>query len=104
MLCTTTVAAPGTQKPETPATSLASKSASQPNLGRRSAPLISAGGLQFKDLNKNSKLDPYEDWRLSAEARTKDLVKQMTLDEKVGAMMHGTAVSVGAPAGMGKDY
>ena len=41
----------------------------QPSLGYRSAKLISIGKLQFKDLNRNGKLDPYEDWRLSNEAR-----------------------------------
>ncbi|HPT32594.1 MAG TPA: hypothetical protein PLW67_12175, partial [Prolixibacteraceae bacterium] len=34
--------------------------------------------LAFKDLNRNGKLDPYEDWRLPAEERAKDLAAQMT--------------------------
>ena len=46
----------------------------QPVLGHRSAQLITADGLQFKDLNKNGKLDKYEDWRLPNEARANDLV------------------------------
>ncbi len=36
----------------------------QPTLGNRSAEILRIGGLQFKDLNKNKKLDAYEDWRL----------------------------------------
>jgi beta-glucosidase len=45
----------------------------QPLLGYRSAKLINVGKLQFKDLNRNGKLDPYEDWRLSNDARAKNL-------------------------------
>jgi len=40
---------------------------SQPALGARSAAIIEKSGLKFKDLNKNGKLDRYEDWRLSSE-------------------------------------
>jgi len=29
--------------------------------------LVIDGGFAFKDLNRNGALDPYEDWRLSAE-------------------------------------
>lgn len=59
-------------------------------LGQRSAPLLTDGGFQFKDLNRNGRLDVYEDWRQPADARAADLVAQMTLAEKAGAMMHGT--------------
>ncbi|MEA2325216.1 MAG: beta-glucosidase, partial [Thermoanaerobaculia bacterium] len=65
----------------------------------RSAPILERQGLRFKDLNKNGVLDPYEDWRLSPSARAEDLVRRMTLEEKAGMMMHGTARSVG-PAGL----
>ena len=71
----------------------------QPALGARSAPIIQVGGLKFKDLNRNGRLDPYEDWRLSPSARARDLVSRMTLEEKAGMMMHGTARSAG-PMGM----
>lgn len=47
-------------------------------------------GLQaqdkYRDLNKNGKMDPYENEALSAEERAKDLLSQMTLEEKVGTM------------------
>lgn len=62
----------------------------QPSLGHRSAKLLSINNLQFKDLNKNGKLDPYEDWRLPNDARIKDLVSQMTLEEKIGFMIIST--------------
>jgi beta-glucosidase len=64
--------------------------AEQAQLEARSAALIEADGLQFKDLNRNGALDPYEDWRLDDAARAADLASQMTLAEKASAMMHGT--------------
>lgn len=62
----------------------------QPVLGHRSVQLITADGLQFKDLNKNGKLDKYEDWRLPNEARANDLVERMSVEEKVGFMLIST--------------
>ncbi len=80
----------------------------QPALGTRSAPVLEVGGLRFRDLNRNGVLDPYEDWRLAPEARARDLVGRMTLEEKAGAMMHGTAVTVGGfgppPPGVAPGY
>jgi beta-glucosidase len=75
-------------------------------LGRRSAPLLTVDGLTFKDLDKNGKLDPYEDWRLPAEVRVADLVQRMNLEELAGLMVHGTLPSVGpmAPLGVGREY
>jgi beta-glucosidase len=75
-------------------------------LGRRSAPLLTVDGLTFKDLDKNGKLDPYEDWRLPAEVRVADLVQRMSLEELAGLMVHGTLPSVGpmAPLGVGREY
>ena len=43
-------------------------------------------GMKFRDLNKNGKLDIYEDNRQSIDARVDDLVSQMTLEEKAGSM------------------
>jgi len=45
----------------------------QPLLGTRSAAIIEKRGLKFKDLNKNGKLDKYENWRLTPEERSLDL-------------------------------
>jgi beta-glucosidase len=61
-------------------------------------------GLRFKDLDRNGKLDPYENWRLSPEARARDLLSRMTLDEKAGVMMHGSAPTVGSEIGVGDRY
>ena len=62
----------------------------QPVLVAMKSPTLRVGKLSFKDLNKNNKLDKYEDWRLPVEARIKDLVSQMTLEEKVGFMLIST--------------
>jgi beta-glucosidase len=62
----------------------------QPQLGFRSVEVIKVGDLQFKDLNRNKKLDKYEDWRLPIDARVQDLVSQMTIEEKVGFMLIST--------------
>ena len=43
-------------------------------------------GYEFRDLNKNGKLDVYEDARQPVEARVKDLLSQMTIEEKAGMM------------------
>ncbi len=78
----------------------------QPQLGTRTAPVIESSGRRFRDLNRNGTLDRYEDWRLSPATRARDLVSRMTLEEKSGAMMHGTARSVGpmGGAGVGATY
>ena len=73
----------------------------QPPIVSRSAPVLEQSGLRFRDLNRNGQLDPYEDWRLAPAARARDLVSKMTLEEKAGAMMHGTARSGGAMGGAG---
>jgi beta-glucosidase len=79
---------------------------SQPQLGTRGVPIIQRDGLRFKDLNRSGAVDSYEDWRLTPEARARDLVGRMTLEEKAGTMMHGTARGVGpmAMAGVGTTY
>lgn len=60
----------------------------QPELEARKVEILSEGNYQFKDLNKNGALDPYEDWRLSVDERIENLVGLMTLEEKVGLMFH----------------
>ena len=67
----------------------AQKSTQSP-LGFRSSKILKKSGLEFKDLNKNGKLDKYEDWRLPIETRIQDLITQMTLEEKVGFMLIST--------------
>jgi len=51
------------------------------------APLITVDGTVFRDLNKNGRLDGYEDTRLPIAERVEDLLGQMTVEEKCGLMM-----------------
>ena len=59
----------------------------QPVIGARVVNVLQINGLLFKDLNKNGKLDVYEDWRRSLDERVNDLVAQMTVEEKAGLMV-----------------
>ena len=58
------------------------------------APVLRQNGVTFRDLNKNGRLDPYEDPRRPLEERIEDLISQMTLEEKAGLMFH-TIMPVG---------
>lgn len=57
---------------------------------------ITESGFTFRDLNKNGKLDIYEDSREGVEERIENLLLQMTIEEKVGLMWH-------PPIGVGKN-
>ncbi|AQR69798.1 beta-glucosidase [Janthinobacterium sp. LM6] len=74
----------------------------QPVFGATTYSQLKVDGYTFKDMNRNGKIDPYEDWRLSAEARADDLLSRMSLDEKASLMMHGTAPTVADPTGIGQ--
>ncbi|MFT7112222.1 MAG: beta-glucosidase, partial [Porticoccaceae bacterium] len=50
--------------------------------------VLTSDGLAYRDLNKNQRLDIYENTQASASERVEDLLEQMTLEEKVGQMMH----------------
>ncbi len=71
----------------------------QPLLGARSAPILKLSGLSFKDLNRNGRLDPYEDWRLPTERRVADLLTRMTTQEKAGLMFHASISGATGPNG-----
>ena len=47
--------------------------------------------MDYRDLNKNGRLDVYEDPRRPVEERVADLLAQMTLAEKAGLMFHTVA-------------
>jgi beta-glucosidase len=60
----------------------------------------------YRDLNKNNKMDVYEDSSQSVDARVDDLLKQMTLEEKAGLLfINGARVnddgSIGDKPGKG---
>jgi len=63
----------------------------QPFLGYKTVQILNLEGSQFKDLNKNGKLDKYEDWRLSNDLRAKDLLTKMSVEDKVGFMLISTS-------------
>jgi beta-glucosidase len=48
--------------------------------------------MQFRDLNKNGVMDPYEDPCCPIERRVEDLLGRMTLEEKAGMMFHAVIV------------
>jgi len=50
------------------------------------APTLESKGITYRDLNKNSKLDTYENINANIEDRVDDLVSKMTLEEKAGMM------------------
>src|ERR1035437_4524686 len=63
------------------------------NIARKSKALefaevktLTVDGFTFRDLNKNGKLDVYEDSRKPINDRVSDLLSQMTLEEKAGTM------------------
>jgi beta-glucosidase len=62
-----------------------------------SVTLLVEGGFAFKDLNRNGTLDPYEDWRLSADERARDLASKMSLDQIAGLMLYSAHQAI--PAG-----
>lgn len=50
--------------------------------------------LQFKDLNGNGTLEPYEDWRNSATVRAADLLQRMSAGDKMNMMLHPSLADV----------
>ena len=56
--------------------------------GGEAVRVISRENNQYRDLNKNGKIDIYEDSDFSAKERAEDLLIKMTLQEKVGQMFH----------------
>ncbi|RPI27774.1 MAG: glycoside hydrolase family 3 protein [Acidobacteria bacterium] len=75
----------------------------QPVVQGKKAPTLTVEGLTFKDLNKNGKLDKYEDWRLTVDQRAADLVSQMTVEEKAGLMIHSSLMGFTGPGGVVLD-
>ena len=83
---------------------LSAQVSSQPAIQSASVPIIAIAGKRFRDLNRNGTLEPYEDWRLPSVARAVDLVARMTLEEKAGAAVHGTAPLAGGPMASSPAY
>jgi beta-glucosidase len=62
--------------------------------------LLTVNGFAFKDLNRNGKLDKYEDWRLSADERAKDLASKMSIEQIAGLMLYSAHQAI--PSGPGR--
>jgi beta-glucosidase len=60
---------------------------------------LTVDGRQFKDLDRNGQLEPYEDWRLPPALRAEDLLRRMSLEEKAGTLMHASAPGIGSVIG-----
>ena len=56
--------------------------------------IITVDGFAFKDLNKNGKLDKYEDWRLPIDERAKDLASKMSVEQIAGLMLYSAHQSI----------
>ena len=74
-----------------------------PTLGYTSAAILYDDGYAFKDLNRNGKLDPYEDWRLPADSRARDLAAQLSIEEIAGLMLYSSHQAIpGSAYGFGQ--
>ena len=63
--------------------------------------LITSDGYAFKDLNKNNRLDIYEDWRRTTDERAKDLASKMTVEQIAGLMLYSSHQSIPSISGVG---
>lgn len=50
--------------------------------------ILTKNGYAFKDLNRNGKLDIYEDWRKDIDERAQDLATQLSIEEIAGLMLY----------------
>ncbi|HEY0624093.1 glycoside hydrolase family 3 protein [Sphingomonas sp.] len=57
----------------------------------------------YRDLNRNGQMDPYENPALPVDARVGDLLARMTIEEKVGQLLHGTLPARGSAIGASAD-
>ena len=67
-----------------------------PNSGVK---ILTVDGLSFKDLNKNGKLDKFEDWRLPYEKLAKDLASQLSMEQIAGLMLYSAHQAIPARSG-----
>jgi beta-glucosidase len=61
--------------------------------------LLTVDRFAFKDLDKNGALDPYEDWRLSADERAQDLASKMSVEQIAGLMLYSAHQAVPGAGG-----
>ena len=63
--------------------------------------ILQVDGRAFKDLNRNGRLDPYEDWRLSPQERAGDLASDLSVEEIAGLMLYSNHQSIPGRSGGG---
>ncbi|MEP6611527.1 MAG: glycoside hydrolase family 3 N-terminal domain-containing protein [Mucilaginibacter sp.] len=61
--------------------------------------ILTVDGFSFKDLNKNGKLDKYEDWRLTVDERAKDLASKLSVEQIAGLMLYSAHQAIPAMPG-----
>ena len=61
--------------------------------------ILTVDRLAFKDLNKNGKLDAYEDWRLPVDERAKDLAAKLSVEQMAGLMLYSGHQAIPAVPG-----
>jgi len=61
--------------------------------------ILTIDRLAFKDLNKNGKLDKYEDWRLPVDERAKDLASKLSVEQMAGLMLYSGHQAIPAVPG-----
>lgn len=66
--------------------------------------LLTVDGYAFKDLNRNGRLDKYEDWRLPVDKRVADLARQLSIEEIAGLMLYSNHQAVPATSYDVSDY
>lgn len=76
----------------------------QPEVDTRAKRVISVGAWSFRDSDGDGRLSPFEDWRLAPEVRARDLVSRMTMEEKVGSLLHATLPGTSGELGRGAAY
>ena len=61
--------------------------------------LLTVDRLAFKDLNQDGALDPYEDWRLSADERAQDVASKMSVEQIAGLMLYSAHQAIPGATG-----
>jgi beta-glucosidase len=61
--------------------------------------LLTVNRFAFKDLNRNAGLDPYEDWRLPADERARDLASKLSVEQIAGLMLYSAHQAIPGAGG-----
>lgn len=72
------------------------------------APILEEEGYYFKNLSRSGKLEKYEDWRLDASVRAKDLASKLSIEQIAGLMLYSKHQMIpafsGGPASFAATY